>query len=60
MKHRAPRRQKGLSIIELMIALLLGLLLMGGVMQVFLSSRQTYQTNSALSQVQESGRFALD
>jgi len=60
MKYRATRRQKGLSIIELMIALLLGLLLMGGVMQVFLSSRQTYQTNSALSQVQESGRFALD
>lgn len=60
MKHRATRRQSGLSIIELMIALLLGLLLMGGVMQVFLSSRQTYQTNSALSQVQESGRFALD
>ncbi|MDT3718950.1 PilW family protein [Pseudomonas oryzihabitans] len=60
MKARLPRHQAGLSIIELMIALLLGLLLMGGVMQVFLSSRQTYQTNSALSQVQEAGRFALD
>lgn len=60
MKHQAIRHQSGLSIIELMIALLLGLLIMGGVMQVFFSSRQTYQTNSALSQVQEAGRFALD
>lgn len=59
MRSRS-RHQAGLSIIELMIALLLGLLLMGGVIQIFLSSRQTYQTNVALSQVQESGRFALE
>lgn len=60
MMRPSSRRQTGLSIIELMIALLLGLLLMGGVIQIFLSSRQTYQTNTALSQVQESGRFALE
>lgn len=60
MNAQAPHRQTGLSIIELMVAMLLGLLLMGGVIQIFLSSRQTYQTNSALSQVQESGRFALE
>jgi len=60
MMRTSSHRQAGLSIIELMIALLLGLLLMGGVIQIFLSSRQTYQTNTALSQVQESGRFALE
>ncbi|KXJ32825.1 PilW family protein [Pseudomonas sp. HUK17] len=60
MMRSRSRHQVGLSIIELMIALLLGLLLMGGVIQIFLSSRQTYQTNVALSQVQESGRFALE
>jgi len=60
MKHASIQRQQGLSIIELMIALLLGLLLMGGVLQLFLSSKRTYQTNAALSQVQESGRFALE
>lgn len=60
MSRAAFHHQAGLSIIELMIALLLGLLLMGGVLQLFLSSRQTYQTNIALSQVQESGRFALE
>ncbi|OAN29566.1 MULTISPECIES: PilW family protein [Pseudomonas] len=60
MRPISAKRQGGLSIIELMIALLLGLLLMGGVLQLFLSSKRTYQTNSALSQVQESGRFALE
>lgn len=60
MKRATFHRQSGLSIIELMIALLLGLVLMGGVLQLFLASRQTYQTNTALSQVQESGRFALE
>ena len=53
-------RQRGLSIVELMIALLLGLILLGGVIQVFLSSRQTYSANEAMSRMQENGRFALE
>ncbi|WP_439859699.1 PilW family protein [Pseudomonas sp. MBLB4136] len=51
-------RQKGLSLVELLIALALSLLLMGGVLQIFLSSKQTYSSNNALFRVQESGRFA--
>lgn len=57
---RPVRLQAGLSLIELMIAMALSLLLMLGVLQIFLSSKQTYTTNSALSRVQESGRFAMD
>ncbi len=53
-------RQKGFSLIELMIAITLGLLLMAGVLQIFLASKQTYTSNNALSRVQESGRFAID
>lgn len=52
--------QLGLSIVELMVALALGLLLMTGVIQVFLSSRQTYAANEAMGRMQENGRFALD
>lgn len=52
--------QRGLSLIELMIAMALSLLLMLGVLQIFLSSKQTYSANNALSRVQESGRFAMD
>lgn len=54
------QRQKGLSLVELMIAITLSLLLMAGVLQIFLSSKQTYSTNNALSRVQESGRFAME
>ena len=54
------RLQVGLSIVELLVALALGLLLMTGVIQVFLSSRQTYAANEAMGRMQENGRFALD
>lgn len=54
------RQQSGLSLVELMVALLLGLVLMTGIIQVFLSSRQTYATNEAMARLQENGRFALE
>ncbi|RDH45522.1 PilW family protein [Zooshikella ganghwensis] len=53
-------KQSGLSLIELMIALVLGLLLLAGVLQVFLGSSQTYRLTGDLARAQENGRFALD
>jgi type IV pilus assembly protein PilW len=53
-------RQTGLSLIELMIAMLVGLILIAGVISVFLSSRKSYSINTAVGQIQEHGRFALD
>lgn len=54
------QRQKGLSLVELLVAMTLSLLLMAGVLQTFLASKQTYSTNTALSRVQENGRFAME
>ncbi|MGI0120412.1 PilW family protein [Zooshikella sp. RANM57] len=54
------KRQIGLSLIELMIALVLGLFLLAGILQVFLGSSQTYRLTGDLSRVQENERFALD
>lgn len=59
MSMTFAKRQLGLSLIELMIAITLSLLLIAGVLQIFLSSKQTYSTNTALARVQESGRFAM-
>lgn len=59
-KSTLRRTQMGLSIVELMVAMALGLLLMTGVVQVFLSSRQTYAANEAMGRMQENGRFALE
>jgi type IV pilus assembly protein PilW len=54
------KKQQGLSLIELMIAITLGLILMAGVLQVFLSSKTVYTTQQALSRIQETGRLAID
>jgi type IV pilus assembly protein PilW len=59
-QHTLPDRQKGLTLIEIMIALLLGAVLLAGVIQVFLNTKQTYKMQEALSRLQENGRFAMD
>ncbi len=51
--------QTGLSLIEIMIALLIGAFLIGGVLQIFISSKQTYRMQQNLSRLQENGRFAM-
>lgn len=57
---RLRNRQRGLSLIELMIGILLSSILLLGVLQIFQSSRMTMETEMALSGVQDSGRFAMD
>lgn len=60
MTSLLKRRQTGLSLIELMIAIVISLFLTAGILQIFLASKRTYSTNAALSRVQESGRFAIE
>ncbi len=52
-------KQKGFSIVELMIAMVLGLLLMAGVTKVYLSTKGTYNLSENLSRLQENARFAM-
>jgi type IV pilus assembly protein PilW len=54
------RRSRGLSLVELMVALAVGLLLMAGAISIFLSNKRTYQVTEDLSRLQENARFALD
>ena len=54
------RRQLGMTLIEIMISLLIGAFLIGGVLQIFTYSKQTYRMQEGLSRLQENGRFALD
>ena len=53
-------RQVGLTMIELMIAMVIGLLLTAAVLQVFVGTRVTYAAQSSLAKLQESGRFAME
>ena len=54
------RHQTGLTLIEIMIALLIGAFLLGGVINIFINSKQTYRMQEGLSRLQENGRFAMD
>jgi type IV pilus assembly protein PilW len=55
-----PLRQRGLSLVELMVALVLGLFLVAVVLQIFLSSRLTYSMSDGLARAQENARFAVE
>ncbi|HET6805378.1 MAG TPA: prepilin-type N-terminal cleavage/methylation domain-containing protein [Frateuria sp.] len=54
------RRGRGFSLIELMIAMVLGLVVTAGAISVFVASRRTYQANEGLSGVQENARIAFE
>ncbi|MHB8744289.1 MAG: PilW family protein [Sulfuricaulis sp.] len=56
----APRLQTGFTMIELMVALTLGLILLAAVGQIYVTSRSSYTLQEALGQIQESGRFAME
>ncbi|MBK1709729.1 PilW family protein [Marichromatium gracile] len=55
-----PTRQRGLSLIELMIGMLIGIFLIGGMIQLLVANRQVYRFQEALSRIQENGRFAIE
>lgn len=50
----------GFSLVELMIAVTLGLVLLSGIIQMLMGGRATFAAQQAVSKVQESGRLAID
>lgn len=54
------RRQRGYSLIELMVASVIGLLLLGGMLFVFLGSRQSSRHADAMARMQENSRIAVE
>lgn len=52
--------QKGLSLIELMVSLIISSLLMLVVVQLFLNTSSSDRANTALARIQENGRVALE
>ena len=58
-RHRA-RLPSGFSVIELMIAMVIGLVLMTGLISVFLANNQSARLNQAIGNIQEDARFALE
>ena len=55
-----PRKQHGMTLIELMVALAIGAFLMIGAITVFMQSRTTFRVTESLARMQENARFAID
>lgn len=55
----APRKIAGFSLIELMVAMLIGLMVIAGLVTVFSGSRRSALVNTTLTELQESARFAM-
>lgn len=55
-----PRGQSGFGLVELMIAMTLGLVLLGGIGYLYIGSRGAFRTTDNLSRMQENARYALD
>lgn len=51
---------KGFSLIELMIAMVLGVLLTVGVVELYLDSSETYRLTEGVASIQENSRFVTD
>jgi|APLak6261669570_1056073.scaffolds.fasta_scaffold00084_7 type IV pilus assembly protein PilW len=59
-RQQPLHRQTGMTLVEIMIALLIGAFLLGGVLQIFINTRQSYRMQENLSRLQENGRFAME
>lgn len=57
---RSAGTQRGVTLIELMVAMVLGLIVLGAVATVFLSNSRTYAATESLGRFQENARVAFE
>ena len=58
-RNELPSNQNGFTLIEIMVALALSLILMAGVIQVYLSSKESFRIQNQLNEFQENQRIAI-
>ncbi|MGV2873005.1 PilW family protein [Colwellia sp. E150_009] len=58
-KNETNKKQRGFSLLELMISLAVGLVLFAGVMSIFVGMRTTTAETTGYGELQENGRFAI-
>jgi type IV pilus assembly protein PilW len=59
-KGISTRRQSGMTLVEVLVALAIGSFLMIGAVQVYNQSRQAFVINESIARVQETAQFAMD
>jgi type IV pilus assembly protein PilW len=58
--HFGRHRVRGVSLVEIMVSLALGLVLVTGVLSLYRSTHLSFRHHESLARLQESGRFALE
>jgi type IV pilus assembly protein PilW len=58
--QQRARRERGFTIVEIMIAMTLSLIVIAGVLAVMYSSKVTYAESERVARLQESGRAAIE
>jgi type IV pilus assembly protein PilW len=53
-------KQFGISLVEVLVALVISVFLLGGIVQVYSGNKATFTFTNALAEIQENARFALD
>ena len=54
------KKQRGITLIELMVSLLIGLILLAGILRIFINSNQLNRHLSNIAHVQEDGRIGVN
>jgi len=57
---KKPASSKGMTLVEIMIAVTISLFLLAGIITIFASTKNTYRTQEAGSRIQENGRYAFN
>jgi type IV pilus assembly protein PilW len=61
MKHpHITKKQYGIGLVEVMIAMSIGAFLIGGLIQMFITTQKTNRLQDAVSRVQENGHYAME
>ncbi|MBV1914483.1 MAG: PilW family protein [Pseudomonadales bacterium] len=59
MSWPGSQKQRGMTLVELLVSTAVGVMLITGIIQLMASNKQHYQFQSELARVQENGRYAL-
>jgi len=60
MNTKTREFQTGISLVEILVALVISIFLLGGIIQVYMGNKTTFKFANAVSEVQENGRYSLD
>ncbi len=60
LSHPLMPSPRGFTLVELMVAMTIGLIILGAVGQIYATSSGTYRLEEGLARLQENGRFAMN